>query len=123
MPDDRAGLVAHLVVPLEDADQVLLQARTRRGVRERAVLAAVADLRRGFGDADEARRHDRVGGERPARRVHRHVGAEAERLDEQRLLVGERALDLGHLDRRLLQAAAFAASVVDGDDVRSRMPG
>ena len=73
-----------------------------------SVLATVADLACGLGDASEAGRHDRVRGEWSTRRVDGHVVAEAERLHEQWFLVGERALELGHLDRGLLQPRRLA---------------
>jgi hypothetical protein len=62
-------------------------------------LPAPEHVVRGVADAGEAGGHDRVRRERAARLVHHHVVAEAERLPEQQLLVGERGLQLGDLDR------------------------
>ena len=56
--DDGRELLTHLV-GLQDADEVLLQARAGRGVGEGAVRGAAGDAGRGLADADEPRRHRR----------------------------------------------------------------
>src|SRR5688500_13545677 len=55
-------------VTLQDADEVLLQAVAGGGVGQHPALAVVADPVERLAHPDEARRHDRVGGQRPARR-------------------------------------------------------
>ncbi len=50
-------------------------------------------------DADEAGRHERVGGERAPRWVDRRRVVEAEGLAEDQLLVGVGRVQLGHVDR------------------------
>ena len=48
---------------------------------------------------------------------------EAERLDEHRLLVRERSLELGDLDRCLVDARRLGRQRADSEPSRSRMPG
>ena len=64
----------------------------------------------------EAGGHDRVRRERAARRVDRDVVAEAEHLAQQQLLVGERGLQLGHLDRPVAEPGGLG-----GDAGRRRV--
>ena len=58
---------AAITPSLEQADEVLLEARTRGGVAQRAVLAVLVDLPEGLADPDEPGDHDRVGGQRARR--------------------------------------------------------
>ena len=122
--DDRAGLVAHL--PSPSRMQTRFCCRHGPDVEWPSVrcLPLIADLAGRLGDPDQAGRHDRVRRQRAARRVDRDVVAEPERLDEQRLLVGEGRLDLGHLDRRRRRCRRpWRPACVDGETSESRMPG
>ena len=67
-------------------------------------LALVADLTGRLGHPDQPGGHDRVGGQGAARGVDGHVVAQAQRRGQQWLLVREGGLDLGHLDRAVLDA-------------------
>ena len=98
--DDGDPFLAHQPSPSRTHDQVLLEARaaTWRG-RRRGSAVAVDDPLGRLADADEAGGHHRVGGQRAARRVDVDVVAEAERLAQDQLLVGERRVQLGHVER------------------------
>ena len=74
-PDDRAALRHQHT--LQDADEVLLQARARGGVGHGAVGLAGPDGPGRLADADEAGRHHRVGRQRAARGVERDAVAQA----------------------------------------------
>ena len=76
-PDDRAPL-GHHELPFEQADEVLLEARTRGGVAQRAGLPLLVDLPERLADADEPGHHERVGGQRAAGRVDLDVVAQPE---------------------------------------------
>src|SRR5262245_40826533 len=71
---------------LQDADEVLLQAWSRRRVTERALLALFAHCAECLADAGEAGDHRRVGDERAARRIDRDVVAEPERVAQHELV-------------------------------------
>ena len=120
-PDDGAELGHHS--PSRTQTRFCCRQRTRRRVRDRAARAAVADARGRFADPREARRHHRVGGERAARRVDRDAGAEPERLAQDRLLVRERRVQLGDVDRRLADARLLRRRCASKRErVRSRTP-
>ena len=81
--------------------------------RQHPAGVAVADAGGGLADADEPGGHDRIGGERAARRVHDHVVGEAQRVAQDQLLVRERRVQLGDVDRcrrRRRRAAGHARS-------------
>ena len=77
-------------------------------VRDGAVGAPLGDGAGRLGDPGEADGHDGVGGERTAGWVHVNVVAEAERLAEQPLLVGERGAHLGDVDAPAVHAGVGA---------------
>src|SRR3954454_8179152 len=100
-PMTAAGILAISAVSLlgvEDAHEVLLQHRPGRRVRERLVGPAGPDAGGGLADPVYPRGEHRVGGERPARRVDRHVAGEAERPAPDELLVEERCGQLRQVD-------------------------
>ena len=122
--DDRARLMSHQSFP--SMTQTRFCCRHGPDVECASVRrsALVSDLRGRLDDADQAGRHDRVRGQRAARRVDRHVGTEPERLDEHRFLVGERGLELGHLDRGLVEPGGLGRRARPTSTcARSRMPG
>ena len=94
--DDRAGVSHHLVPPARRRGSAGGTARTSVGERPRR--RPVVDAGGGLADADQARRHHRVGRQRAAGRVDRHVVAQPERLAQDQLLVGELRVQLGDLD-------------------------
>ncbi len=126
---------------LQDTDQVLLQARPRGGMGHSPPGAAGSDGAGRFTDADEAGRHERVGGERASGRVDRRRVVEAEGLAEDQLLVGVGRVQLGHVDRPVADTGHFGGldgrggdgevagaegmglhAVVDAGDPRLRVP-
>ena len=63
--DDGDAVVAPSALPFQDADQVLLQARSARAVGHGPVGRAVDDALGGLAEAHEAGGHDRVGARAP----------------------------------------------------------
>ena len=110
------------ITPLQDADEVLLQARARGGVRHGAVGPARPDRLSRLADADEASRHHRVGREGTAGGVDDDTVAQPQRLGEDQLLVGVGRVQLGHVDLLGPHPRLVPASFVEEETVRSRAP-
>src|SRR5215813_13629216 len=72
---------------LEDAHQVLLQARTRRRVGHRPAGTAIHHSPGRLADADQPRHHHRVARQGAAGRVDRRVAVELQRIAQDQLLV------------------------------------
>ena len=84
---------------LHHGDQILLQRRPAGGMRQHPLRRSIPDVLRRKADPLQAGREHRVGGQRPARRVHLRRRRQPDGLGQDQVLVGERRVDLGDLDR------------------------
>ncbi len=75
------------------------------------VALAPRDALRSLAEADQAGGHDRVGRQRPARRVDGHVVAQPEGLGDDQLLVGERCVQLGEVDLAVAHSGLLACQL------------
>ena len=73
-------------------------------------------------DANQASRHHRIRRQRAARRIDLDLFAQPHRVAQDQLLVRERRVELGHVDRTVAEPAFCAASAEEADFVRSRAP-
>jgi hypothetical protein len=89
------------LVTFQDADEILLKARSGRGVSQRAVLAILDDLICGFPNADEADGHDRVSRKRTTGGVDLGGSVKTQRFTKNQLLETERCMELSNIDRAL----------------------
>src|SRR5215831_18125743 len=88
------------IVRAQHAYQVLLEARPRRGVRNRAARAPVHHAPSRLADPDQARHHHRVCGERPAGRIDQRAPIQTQSIAEDQLLMTEGSVKLGDVDPR-----------------------
>ena len=110
-PITAAGCFAHqLSRPFHGhrADEVLLEGRPARRVREHLRRLAGPDPLGRLADADAAGGEHRVGGQRAAGRVDPDVVAQSELAAQDQLLVAERRVQLGDLDTVQVERGAGA---------------
>jgi hypothetical protein len=94
------------LLAVEHRHQVVLHQVSAGGVRDAPVDRAVEDAVGHLADADHPGGHHRVGGQRPTGRVDVHVVGQAHLVAQDRLVVGEAGVQLGHVDRAVTDAGA-----------------
>src|SRR5271156_4740334 len=88
-----------ILFPFQDGNEILLQHRAAGRVREHPSRGAVENMLCRKADALQPCGEHRVGGQCAARRVDLRRRRQADGLGQEELLMAERRVDFGHLDR------------------------